>query len=280
MSDQYQSFYDWIMESLLRLPILNRMVLFYFWILCIFRLGCMILVEKYTIPNLHLSAFIISVALGRAHHTGIIIIFILIFANFEFSFLRMARFYKKHPMLLGLHFPEWQDPKRKMHRVVQAIVEVAQNPTVVAAGTLVAGAIGWKALDVWDSHKQEGISEKDRIATAVQSDKDRTAENQRHRENLATESRERQKDRDTEAQERQKDRDASREELRMTLEADDRRHRETLEAENQRHRETLLAEKPVTDNVTVVAEKSSNNDPSVSNIESTNDSVDESIMVD
>jgi len=83
----------------------------------------MIIVEKYTLPNFNVRALIIVMILGRAHHSGIIIAFVLIFLNLEFSFLRMARFYGKYLMLLAKHFTEWQDPKLKMHRVVQTIIE-------------------------------------------------------------------------------------------------------------------------------------------------------------
>jgi hypothetical protein len=65
LSDKFQLIYDWIMALLLRLPILNRIILFYFWILGAFRVLCMSMVEKYTLPNLNMCAFIIAINVTR-----------------------------------------------------------------------------------------------------------------------------------------------------------------------------------------------------------------------
>lgn len=112
----------------------------------------------------------------------------------------MAKFYRKRPTLLTQHFLDGQDPKRNMHRITQA---------VVAVGAGIAGALGWKALDVWDTTKQERMAEKDREAASLNA----------------------QKDRETDAIQQQKN-----------LDAEDRRHRETLEIENQKNRETRLSD--------------------------------------
>ena len=84
----------------------------------------------------------------------------------------MCRFYRKHPELLRQLYRE--DKKFMWSKVSQIAQEAASNPQVQTAATLVTGAVAWKALDVWESYKQEAITEME-IA----------AENKRHDEQLA-----------------------------------------------------------------------------------------------
>lgn len=74
----------------------------------------------------------VSLILSRLGLGGYLVFFCLLFVRVEFGVLRMARFYRNNPTLLHLHFPEWQDPKRKMHRVTASVIEGAQNPGVQA----------------------------------------------------------------------------------------------------------------------------------------------------
>jgi hypothetical protein len=106
----------------------------------------------------------------------------------------MCRFYKKHPNQLLNHFPGAHISKRGMWKVgMQIIEEAGTNPKVQAVGVAVAGAVAWKALDVYEMLKQEGTSALDREALIEEGRKDRQAEaEQRERDRqLETEQRER-----------------------------------------------------------------------------------------
>ena len=194
------------------------------------------LVRNVDPANLKLWAFISSAVLTRLHLANFFMSCSFIVMLIESHWQVLARIYRKHPTLLAQHFPSGQDPKRRMHRVVNAIVEGAQNPLVMGTATAVGGFVVWKALDVYEVHKSADIADKDRTiaaetaiaiadkerataldvadkesATAIAiADKDREAEDRRHRESLDTANRHH----------------------RETLEAEDRRHRETLDTAN------------------------------------------------
>lgn len=240
MSTIYQKFYDRTMEFLLSVPGIKVLIVYYFRFLMQFRLACMDIGERYTQTELGIIGVFLATVASRLRFAGVFVTISLIFCYLELQFQNMAKFYRKRPTLLAQHFPEGQDPKRNMHRITQAVVDSLSNPTVVAVGAGVAGALGWKALDVWDTTKQERMAEKDRDAASINAQKDREAEDHRFDRQMQIEANERQKDRDAEAIQRQKDRDDEYRRHRETLEAEDRRHRETLEIENQKNRETRL----------------------------------------
>lgn len=200
MSTIYQKFYDKTMEFLLTIPGIKVLVVYYFRFLMQFRLACMDLGERYTQTELGIIGVFLATVASRLKFAGVFVTISLIICYLELQFQNMAKFYRKRPTLLTQHFPDGQDPKRNMHRITQA---------VVAVGAGVAGVLGWKALDVWDTTKQERMAEKDRETDAIQQQKNRDDAYRMHRENL---------------------------------DAEDRRHRETLEIENQKNRETRLSD--------------------------------------
>lgn len=242
MSTIYQKFYDRSMEFLLSIPGIKNLVLHYFWLLMRFRLACITIGDRYTQTELGIIGIFLATVASRLKFSGVFVTISLIFCHLELQFQNMAKFYRKQPTLLAQHFPEGQDPKRNMHRVTQAIVDSLSNPTVVAVGAGVAGALGWKALDVWDTTKQERMAEKDREATSLNAQKDRDEEYRRHRENIEAEDRRFDKQVQAEAIERQKDRDYALQGVREQIIAEDRRHKDSLEIENQKNRETRLSD--------------------------------------
>ncbi|KAL8684346.1 MAG: hypothetical protein Q9218_008327 [Villophora microphyllina] len=120
-----------------------------------------------------------------------------------------------------------QDPKNYMWtRASQIIYEGAQNPHVQTAATLAAGAVAWKALDVWDTYKQADIAQLDREVESAQREKDREVE-----------SAQREKDRQVESAQREKDRQAE------NLRSEKDRQFEAAEREKDRQAENLRSEK-------------------------------------
>lgn len=246
MSTIYQKFYDKSMEFLLTVPGIKVLVVYYFRFLMQFRLAFMALGERYTQTELGLIGFFIATVASRLKFSGALITMSLVLCYLELHFVNMARFYRKRPTLLAQHFPEGQDPKRNMHRIKQAVVETLTNPSLgVAVGSLVAGGVGWKALDVWDTTKQEHIAEKDRENVSLNAQKDREAEDRRFDRQL-----------EANALEARQNRDDAYRMHRENLEAEDRRHRETLEIENQKNRETRLSDIEYSKNTTSSIESS------------------------
>src|SRR5579871_3530723 len=173
----------------------SRLVLHYFKIVLLFRAICMELTERYTQMELNAIAFLVATVASRLRLSGLLAGFIFFILAFEFHFQTIARFYRKNPTLLAQHFPEGQDPKRRMHRAVQAIAEALSNKVVVATTTAVGGMVAWKGLDVYETHKQGIQQDKQLAAEAIERQKDRNtakealvAENQRHQESLAMEN--------------------------------------------------------------------------------------------
>lgn len=264
MSTLYQKFYDKTMEFLLTVPGIKVLVVYYFRFLMRFRLACMDIGERYTQTELGIIGVFLATVASRLKFSGVFVTISLIICYLELQFQNMAKFYRKRPTLLTQHFPDGQDPKRNMHRITQAVVDSLSNPTVVAVGAGVAGALGWKALDVWDTTKQERMAEKDRETASINAQKDREAEDHRFDRQMQIEVNERQKDRDNVSLNAQRDRDEEYRRHRENLDAEDRRHRENLEIENQKNRETRLSD----------IEYSKDTASSTDLIESTNEVVD------
>jgi hypothetical protein len=175
-------------------------------------------IERYV--NINTFAIIISLICSRLHIAGYLIIFCLLFLRLDFAVISMSLFYKKHPNQLVKHFPGVYTIKRGMWKIGTKIIEEASsNPKVQAIGVAVAGAVAWKALDVYDTVKNEAIATLDRESTEhmakeqLESTERMTKEEQAEetaRQNKAgqAEAEQRQKDRDSEAEQRQKDRDS------------------------------------------------------------------------
>lgn len=272
MSTIYQKFYDKTMDLLLSFRPTKFLVLLYFKFLMWFHSGSIVIGNRFAKMELHSLALVIATLASRLKFSGLFITVCLFILYSEMHFQSMARFYKKNPTLLMQHFPEGQDPKRKMHRMVQAVIESLSNPLVAATATGVAGAVGWKALDVYEVVKQgiqqdkqieaENLRQEKQIEVEnLRQEKQIETENLRQNKQIETEAAERERDRLAEAAEREKDRLADylkhkesleaeaveREKDRQVLrdqkiDAEDRRHKESLEAKNQDNRDTPMAE--------------------------------------
>jgi hypothetical protein len=155
-------------------------------------------IEKYI--SLNMLALIISMICSRLHIAAYLIIVCLFLLRAEYAVVAMLRFYKKNPSIFDLNFPQTKLQTRGMwSRASKEIIEAATNPQVQTVAVAVAGALAWKALDVYDTLKEKEIA-----------DADRTAEDIRHKEALQAE-------------------DIRHKE---TLQAEDARHKETLQAES------------------------------------------------
>jgi len=189
-------------------------------------------IERYV--NINAFAIIISVIFSRLHIAGYLIIFCLLFLILDFAVVSMSLFYKNNPTQLVKHFPGAYTAKRGMWRLGQKVIEEAAiNPKVQAVGVAVAGAVAWRALDVYDTIKQEDMSaldresaermaDKDRESTERMADEDRAEETARHNKDVEAEAEQRQKDRDAEAQQRQEDRNAEAEQRQKDRESAER----------------------------------------------------------
>ena len=179
--------------------------------------------------EINVFAIIVSIICSRLHVAGYMIVFCLIFLRVDLAVIPMCLFYKQYPNQLLKHFPGATVIKRGMWRAgLKIIEEASSNPKVQAVGVAVAGAVAWKALDVYDTVKQEDIatldreaserqatldreaSERqttaDREATERQATADREAENTRHANTLKVEIEQRELDRNAEAHQRELDR--------------------------------------------------------------------------
>lgn len=171
--------------------------------------------------SLNAFAIIVSVICSRLHVAGYLIVFCLIFLRVDLAVIPMCLFYKQYPNQLLKHFPGATVIKRGMWRASLKIIEEASsNPKVQAVGVAVAGAVAWKALDVYDTLKQEDIAALDREASERQAAADR-------------EVTERQAAADREAAERQAaaDREATKQQATADREAENSRHANTLRVE-------------------------------------------------
>ena len=243
ISDLYHKFYGMILELFLCIPGLSQLVLVYFKCLMYFRLICIRLAEKYTVSEMQMFGLLLVAVASRLKITGLLITMILVIVYLEMAFSNMATFYRKRPLLMVKHFPEGQDPKRPMHKVAQAIVDAVSNPVVVATATTVAGALAWKGLDVWDTHKQFEIAQQDRDAAALQAQQDRETaalQAQQDREAAALQA---QQDREAAALQAQQDRDAASQEAQKAREFEAQQRALDREAQLQGIREQIAAEK-------------------------------------
>lgn len=282
MSTIYQKFYDKTMEFLLSVPGIKVLIVYYFRFLMQFRLACMDIGERYTLTEIGFINFAVTTVISRLSFGWLIIVLNFILCYLELQASSMARFYRKRPTLLVQHFPDSQDPKRRMHKIKQ-VVEALSNP-VVAASIASAGAtaVGWRAIDAWDTAKQENIADKNREAANRRHKENLEAEDRRHKETLEAEEhralliaeRERTEEYirhkeslEAEALQRQLDREAEYKRHRETLEAEDRRHLENLETKNQKNRESRLSDIDYSKNT-------------ASSTESTNEVVDSTQIVD
>lgn len=144
-----------------------------------FRYYCECLNEHISLNNLKLIMFAVSFISSRLHFVEYLILFCLVFVRLDFAVIKMLRFYKKYPEFLSKNFPNLIHKRHMWTQVTRSVVEAASNPQVQAAGALVAGALAWKGLDVYDTVKQEAIAEADRFAEDQRAEANRVAENQR-----------------------------------------------------------------------------------------------------
>jgi F-type H+-transporting ATPase subunit a len=218
VSNKKQDLYEKLIDILLEYSITRFLILNWFHCVIYFRVTSEWLHNEYLATrNNYLLGLVISGIASRLHIIPYIFIFIFFILRMEFSFQSVARYYKKRPGLLVQHFPNID--KRYMWR--RAIEDAAKNPNVQTAATVAAGAVAWKALDVWNSHQENKRADKDREQDATQRQADRDAE-----------AAQRQADRDAEAAQRQADRDAEATQRQADRDAEDKRHAATLASEN------------------------------------------------
>jgi hypothetical protein len=226
---RYNAFSDRLYMSavtfLLRYWFTSKPLIFWFQILMLFRYINYVLASKINPLHITYGMLFIALVMSRLHIAGYLIIAILIFSRLEWAYLKMALFYRNNMHLIPQHFPQFQDPKRVMWSragkvIVDGIEQTAKNPQAQAIGVAVAGAIGWKLLDVHDTHKNADIADKDRAAAVDTADKDRAAAVNTADKNRAAAN------------------DRHREELDMR----ERQHQEALAAQQKQHYETLANE--------------------------------------
>jgi hypothetical protein len=211
-ADFRQNLYNKITLKLLETPLINVIVKLWHRFLFAFRIYSVNIcdyISQYI--SMNMLALIISIVFSRLHIAGYLIIFCLLFLRLDFGVLAMARFYKKYPDKLHNLYT---NQKRFMWSQVGKIAqEAASNPYVVTTATAVVGCVGWKALDVWEIHKE-----------SLMQDKDIAAENKRHAENIAAENQRH--------AEEMSMRRAELEEARLTRMDENRRHAEELAQKN------------------------------------------------
>jgi hypothetical protein len=219
-----QKLYDSILLFIFRYStVLSYLIIKYHLLLFYFRIGSLHigdLINKYM--NLNIFILLLSLLLSRFHFGGYVILFSLIFIRLDLAVVSMCRFYRNHPDILHKNFPQMIPPHTRSmwSQAVKVIGEASSNPQVQTVAVAVAGALTWKALDVYDTIKQEGIAEADRLAEDARQKQAIEAEAIRQKEAIEAE--------------------ATRH--REALEAEASRHRETLDAETTRHKEALQAE--------------------------------------
>jgi hypothetical protein len=165
--NMFNNFCIYCLNSLWLKPAIVTWHRFLFW----FRISCIdlgLLIEKRI--SLNFLAFIISMACSRLQVAGYLIFFCLLFIRLDFAVLSMARFYKRYPKRLEALYDNNNISRSMWTRVSAIAQEAASNPQVQTISVAVAGALAWKALDVYDLIKTESIAE---------------AENKRHEEEMA-----------------------------------------------------------------------------------------------
>lgn len=135
-------------------------------------------IESY-IP-LSTFAILLSIICSRLHIAVWMIVFCLFIIRLDFAFVSMSRFYRDHPGIFNRNFPHIPANARGMWSQASKIaVEAASNPQVQATALAIGGALAWKGLDVYETLKQEGIAEADRVAENTRAEDNRLAENAR-----------------------------------------------------------------------------------------------------
>ena len=273
-ANRYITIREGYLEKLLkRNNIITKMVLFYFKFVILFRYYCEIISERIQSQWLCTIFLCLSLYLSAIHLAWLGWVFMFLIWRLEFSFSIIHHFYKSRTSLIPQHFPDSQDPKRRMHKAAKIVAEaIQQNKVAVTVATGAAGFTAWKYMDykaavetretVRETTKAtieaEAIQrQKDRENVSLNAQSDRNEEDRRHKENLDAADRQHKENLDAAALSAQKDREAEYVRHRETLEAEDRRallnaekdrenayrmHRETLEAEDRRHRESLEIE--------------------------------------
>ena len=197
----YQSIYNKIIFKVYSITSLRVPIIYYHTFLFYFRYYSImfgLFVEKYI--SLNMLAIVVSIILSRLHLAGYLIMGCLLFIQLDFAVLNMLRFFKKYPEVLHTHFPQIRVARRGMWtQAARTINEAASNPQVQAMGVAVAGALVWKAIDVYDTHKAGIIAEADRVAEAAQREADRVAEAAQREADRVAEAVQREADRIAEA---------------------------------------------------------------------------------
>ena len=196
MSKSIDDFYGRKMEQLLCLPVFGFFTVVYIKTIIYIR---QLLIETHAripLPQANTIALFISVVASRFHYGAFVIIFCLSILSLENQWQRISRFLRKNPIMFGKIFPQNQNPKRRMHRASKAVLDALENPTVQTAGTMVLGALAWKALDVYETSKAEVTAKADResaerIAAADRESAEHIAAADREERRLDRESAER-----------------------------------------------------------------------------------------
>ena len=236
-ANRYITIREGHLEKLLkRNNIITKIVLFYFRFILLYRYYCMEISKRINFQWFCVICLFLSLYLSAVHLALFGWACILLLLRFEFSFSIIHRFYKSRTSLIPQHFPDSQDPKRRMHRATQQLAEAIQNNPVVSGAIVGAGGfVAWKYMDYKAAVETRETARETTKATIE-------AEDRRHKETLEAEDRRFDKQMQVEATERQKDREYNLQGVREQIAAEDRRHKESLEIENQKNRETRLSD--------------------------------------
>ena len=151
ITEKRETFWVYLLN---REDFLTSLLLFYFKLVLYARFGTFLLAERIGITYLSASFIILLSILGRFHYTSIGFSVIFFILGIDMYSLPIIAFYKKRPLLLMKHFPEFEDPKRQMQKVASVALETAQNPlalsVIVGSATLVACKLG----DIYDHSTQ------------------------------------------------------------------------------------------------------------------------------
>ena len=242
LSFKFQTFYNIIMDSLLTNKMTSVPTLIWIRFLFLFHDSYMNLHIRFGDNNVNLAALSISMITARLHLGGWLIVVCLIILRLQGSFRKVARYYQADMTRLNRDFPHIRMEKRYMKRATEAIVEALENPKTQAVAIAVAGALAWKAMDLWDTTKNEALSEATNLSNERIAAEDRAAE-------AAQRDRDRDTARETAAQDRESTERTANRELDIAKETADKDRataKETADrdrdAENTRHRESLAAE--------------------------------------
>lgn len=191
----------------------RKLVLYFHIFLLWFRFFCessFAKLEKHM--PIQVWALLVSFVFARLKLSGVMLVAYFIVLRLDYEVVKVARFYKTYPHLFLKHFPQAavasHSHRHMWTHAANTLKEAASNPNVQAAGTIVVGALAWKALDVYDTLKAGETADKDRVSTEESSrlDREKAAESAHlDREKAAESSR---LDRDSAAQSSRLDREA------------------------------------------------------------------------